>query len=537
MPLPRYAWSLARIALAGITVALFAGCAKTPLIVDRNRPPRTFLVAAPIDSTISHPAATGVSYSYRVHIYWRGEDPDGYVVGFLWAFDDSSAGHLHYTTKTDSTFDLTVNDSTDITGGATIIGSTRFHTFFIKAVDNLGKADPNFAIFNRTTFKASTLRPSVRFVGSIPSLAARDSGRVDTLSDGQPFQIHWTGNDSDGVVIRYKIDVGSFSGPLTSDTTATFNGGPGTIGLASGIYNLTLTAVDNALAVGKTSLFFVVNHDPETWFEPKGAPNGFYRAPFVNGNQGDPNQAQPFFEGDTVPYRSTVWFNWDGEDLGRPGAPNNPLPESNCLNGFSLELRGGTRNNGQAYVIGFVDSIRGAPTRPFKSNEPGYLGLAGFQSFILDSLDAGFNMFLLAASRDCSNRGDGTKAAFRFNCNYRPFIDSLFVDADPGGSGPPDFQDGRLISWRTHDREDGVATQVKIKLDGFSTRTVTSNETADDRGTTFVADSTFARLAPSNPHSVEVWAIDRAGFQSDSSLVVFFDLVPPGPTKPQTRRP
>src|SRR5689334_13549237 len=144
MPLRRYARSLARIVVAGLALVLLGSCAKTPLRVDRNRPPRTFLVAAPIDSTISHPTATGVSYSYRVHLYWRGEDPDGYVVGFLWAFDDSSVGKLRYTTKTDSIFDLTVNDSTDITGGSTMIGATKYHTFYIKAVDNLGKADPNF---------------------------------------------------------------------------------------------------------------------------------------------------------------------------------------------------------------------------------------------------------------------------------------------------------------------------------------------------------------------------------------------------------
>src|SRR6266446_1557724 len=219
MPLPRYARSLAGIALAGIAIALVAGCAKTPLLVDRNRPPRTLLVAAPIDSTIAHPTATGVSYSYRVHLYWRGEDPDGYVVGFLWAFDDSSAGHFHYTTKTDSIFDLTVNDSTDITGGATIIGSTRFHTFYIRAVDNLGKPDPNLIIYNRTTFKASTIRPHVRFIGGIPS---------------------GTGDDSDGVVIRCQPDLGSISSPLISDTCAYFNDTvPGPVGLATGVYNLT----------------------------------------------------------------------------------------------------------------------------------------------------------------------------------------------------------------------------------------------------------------------------------------------------------
>ena len=304
--------------MAGTTIGLFTSCAKSPLLVDRNRPPRTFLVAAPIDSTISHPAATGVSYSYRVHLYWRGEDPDGYVVGFLWAFDDSSAGHFRFTTKTDSIFDLTVNDSTDITGGSTLIGSTRFHTFYIKAVDNLGKPDPNFAVFNKTTFKASTIRPRVRFVGPLPSGMG-----IDTLSDGRPFQICWTGDDSDGVVIRYKFDVGTHSSPLTTDTCAYFNDSTNvnSVGLASGVYNLTLTAVDNALAVGKTNFLFVVNHDPETWFEPKGNPNGYYNPPFLNGSQVDPSLVFTFHQGDTIPYRSTVWFNWDGEDLGRPGTP------------------------------------------------------------------------------------------------------------------------------------------------------------------------------------------------------------------------
>jgi hypothetical protein len=144
-------------------------------------------------------------------------------------------------------------------------------------------------------------------------------------------------------------------------------------------------------------------------------------------------------------------------------------------------------------------------------------------------------MFILAASRDCSNRGDGTKAAFKFNCNFRPFMDSVVVDI--GNSGPPDFQDGRQITWHTHDKEDGVATSVRIKLDGSSTKIVSSFETADNPGTFFVADSTFANLRPFNPHFVELWAIDRAGFVSDSSIVVSFDLVPPGPTKRPTRRP
>jgi len=130
MALRRYLPSLARIAVAGSALAFLASCAKNPLIVDRNRPPRTFLVAAPIDSTISHPSATGVSYSYRVHLYWRGEDSDGYVVGYLWAFDDSSAGHFRYTAKTDSIFEVTVNDSAFLCCHARRLPDTRLSVMF-----------------------------------------------------------------------------------------------------------------------------------------------------------------------------------------------------------------------------------------------------------------------------------------------------------------------------------------------------------------------------------------------------------------------
>lgn len=525
MPLRRYLRSLARIAAAGSALAFLASCAKNPLIVDRNRPPRTFLVAAPIDSTISHPTATGVSYSYRIHLYWRGEDSDGYVVGYLWAFDDSSAGHFRFTTKTDSIFEVTVNDSADITRGATIIGTSRFHTFYVRAVDNLGKADPGFAAFNRTTYKATTIKPHVKFVGDLPSGIG-----VDTLSDGRPFKICWTGDDSDGVVVRYKFDVGTYTSPLTTDTCAFFNDPsvPGSPVLASGLYNMTVTAVDNAFATGTTNFVFVVNHDPETWFEPKGNPNGYYHPPYLGGNLVDESVVVPFAQTDTVPYRSTVWFNWDGEDLGRPGTPNNPDPESNCLNGFSVELRGGTRNGANAYTIGFIDTIQGVPPKPFKSNEPNYLRQAGFNNLVLDSLDPGFNMIMLAAARDCSNRGDGTKASFRFNCNFRPFIDSLVVEESV--SGPPLFEAGRLITWFSHDLEDGKAKNAKIKMDNTSTFL-----TPDFAESFFVPDSRFRALNPSNPHSVEVWVIDRAGFVSDSSLIVNFDL--PAPTSQSTRRP
>ena len=98
-----------------------------------------------------------------------------------------------------------------------------------------------------------------------------------------------------------------------------------------------------------------------------------------------------------------------------------------------------------------------------------------------------------------------------------------------GPQGSPPYQDGRCITWFAHDVEDGNARSVRIQYDDLLTE-----PTPDGVEFWFKADSTFARLRPGSiSHSVRVWAVDRAGFVSDSSLVVNFDLVPcvpPGST-------
>jgi len=97
---------------------------------------------------------------------------------------------------------------------------------------------------------------------------------------------------------------------------------------------------------------------------------------------------------------------------------------------------------------------------------------------------------------------------------------------------------GKVFTWFTHDLEDGVATRARVQLDGRSTQVIPTSETVDGNPAQFfVADSTFARLSPFNPHTFEVWAIDRAEFQSDRSKFISFDLVPPGPAPRQARRP
>jgi len=514
MPLQRCLCSLARIAMAGFAIWFVSGCAKDPLRVDRNRAPRTFIVAAP-GSSISGDTA---SASYRIHLYWRGEDSDGYIAGFYWAFDDPGIDKLRYTTRTDSIFELTVNDSSAIVGGSAIIGNTQAHTFFVQAVDNLGKVDPNLAIFNARLFNATTVSPLAFFRPPLPRGDSLPDGTklIDTLSDGAPFRINWGGSDKDGGITHFKYDVGVVSTGLLgpTDTTAAFNdpAAHGSIGLGSGVYSMTVTAVDNANAVGTTRFTFVVNHDPETWFEPKGSPIGHYIAPYIEGFKVD--REGTFARGDTIPYRSTIWFTWDGEDVS--GTP----PESDSLTGWSLTLRSGSRNGGETYTIGFLDEL--APGVRFKTNNPAVLGPLGFTNLILDSLDQGFNHLIDVKSRDASNRPDGTPAVFRFNVNRKPELRGALTVADTVAQVNPDFglEDCKVVYWSSYDYEDGEAISGSVRVDGgqsFTTRFL---------GDQFFIIANRVLLAGQafNPHSFEVRVKDRADFESDNPFAIQFDV-------------
>lgn len=514
---------LALVLLLSLAGAMALSCAKDPVEVDRNRPPQTFLVGAPIDTT-----AADVGYSYRIHLYWRGEDPDGYVVGFLWSWDDSSIGAFRYTTRTDSIFELAVNDSETVVGGVGNPQTSRYHTFYIRAVDNLGKPDPSLTMFNRRLFNAETEIPRVQFVGDIPNLA--DSAAIDTLCDRSPFTVCWTGFDPDGFVTRYRVNAGAYQSPLMTDTCITFNA-PGGPTLASGLYTLTVTAVDNANAVGTGTVQFVVNADPETWFTDSpgsptgGAPNwiGFYQAPFIGGEPATPQQGRgTFAEGQTIPYRSTVWFYWDGADT----APRQGGCEQDSLTGFAFGLNPGTRDGFNPYIIGFLDEI--APGTRFTTNDPQVLALANRTGLILDSLDAG-TVVARVAARDNAQRPDGTPASFTFNCNFYPTLDSLSVEPilaipDDGDSLEP----CRLIRWVGKDYEDGLTRAATVVLD--ETQVI---EWVRPEQFMIIADRRFRLLSPSGEeHSVRVRVADRADFKSqlpDGMKTVHFTIPLPSP--------
>ncbi|MBN1825297.1 MAG: hypothetical protein JW958_03450 [Candidatus Eisenbacteria bacterium] len=95
---------------------------------DKNKWPNTELTGAPVESTATF---------YRVHLFWKGFDEDGLIQGFEYAIDDTSRNNIWtYTTRTDSEF--VFNTATDESQQ-----QIREHSFYVRAIDNLGKEDPS----------------------------------------------------------------------------------------------------------------------------------------------------------------------------------------------------------------------------------------------------------------------------------------------------------------------------------------------------------------------------------------------------------
>jgi hypothetical protein len=331
-------------------------------------------------------------------------------------------------------------------------------------------------------------------------------------------------------VIGFKFDVGAFSSPIIRDSCVTFNdpSDPKSIAMSSGVYTLTVQAVDNAYALsdpGASKFLFVVNRDPETWFEDasggRGEPVGYYIQPFLRGQQVPP-VIQQFAEGDTVPYRSTVWWKWNGQDQ----ACDNP----SGIEAFSLALSQGSRNSGEPYIIGFLEEV--APGVPFNTNDPSVLGPAGFSNLILDSLDAGNNMQMLVRARDVSDRISGFQysGTFRFNCNFPPRLTGFTV-TDTCQTTPSGIVRGKLFRWVAEDEEDGLPGTAELILDNLETVLIQLTDTGG-APQFWIPESRFKDFAPDNPHFVEIRVQDRGEYWSAEKLRVSFDVDygnPPAP--------
>ncbi len=179
-----------RLLFAILSLGLIgAACRGVPeATVVPNQPPETHLF---IEGTVD---TTGA----RQRLCWYGNDPDGEVVGFFVAVDDTAA--RTFTTTHCSTFVFTSGQE------------PVFHTVYVWAQDNQGALDPTPATL---TLPVVNTPPTVAFLpGSLPQ---------DTVFPVVTF--YWEGHDEDGdeTILGYywwlDTDADSFSHFISAETT------------------------------------------------------------------------------------------------------------------------------------------------------------------------------------------------------------------------------------------------------------------------------------------------------------------------------
>ena len=174
------------LALLAVVLAACRGVPERELVP--NLPPDTHLF---VEGTVD---TTGA----RQRLCWYGNDPDGEVVGFYVAVDDTTA--RTFTTAHCSTFVFTSGQE------------PVFHTVYVWAQDNEGALDPTPA---RLTIPVVNTPPTVAFLpGSLPP---------DTVFPVVTF--YWEGHDEDGdeTIEGYfwwlDTDADSFAHFVSAETT------------------------------------------------------------------------------------------------------------------------------------------------------------------------------------------------------------------------------------------------------------------------------------------------------------------------------
>lgn len=146
---------------------------------NQNQAPTTYLTINEVNRSGSD------RLSSQIHVSWWGDDPDGYIVGYEYAFNaDTNSGSWKFTKLKDSTFVLPIPIGVDT---ADVI-------FRIRAIDNDSLRDPSAA---HVIFPIKNSVPEIQYVGTeIPS---------DTTYS--VFNFGWQLSDVDGFANINRIEV------------------------------------------------------------------------------------------------------------------------------------------------------------------------------------------------------------------------------------------------------------------------------------------------------------------------------------------
>ena len=162
---------------------VFTGCdISDPGTPIANLPPDTRLTSAPPEGTVT--TSSGDKLNFSIHMFWTGSDIDGEVVAYDIAINDTSTWLRTVITDSVLFFSAPSGEAGDL------------NTFYVRAIDDAGAADPTPSI---RSFTAHTLVPNTKING--------DPSRDDTTGRGVRF--HIVGKDEDGAEFNYSFSLDS----------------------------------------------------------------------------------------------------------------------------------------------------------------------------------------------------------------------------------------------------------------------------------------------------------------------------------------
>jgi hypothetical protein len=228
------------VLVAGIAVLVMFGCKiepKNPVEIG-NEWPRIYLVNVPPDSS---------QLPHAPIIYWYGADPDGYIVGYHWAIDDTSTWEI---LDVDS-----VLGTEDTIAFAAPLPDTEFtHIFYVRAVDNEGAVTISDSIARRV-FRVTNIPPVNTAFEEAPDSAATVFVRTDTLTTWEGVYFEWSTEDSDQVFapqFSWRWDSGAWSA-WDEATEKYFTGADDPALGTNGQHWLYLRARDDAMAIDSSA--------------------------------------------------------------------------------------------------------------------------------------------------------------------------------------------------------------------------------------------------------------------------------------------
>lgn len=569
-----------RLAISGflslLALTVLFGCrAFQPEVVVVNKPPETYILGAPAETS-------GGYYHYRV--WWYGTDLDGDVTRYVWALTDTSVqDHTldgdeedtrfnpatnistlrigNWTTRTDTVFDFSIRQ------GANLAYDMTLH---MVAVDDRGDFDRTPA---RLYFISNALsNPWLTFSMTVDGVT-RQVGNADTVGFGVPFTLSWTaqtGNirsfapellaerdtvpPADGLLgfkfrimdvpcdesredcwrpRRFRAGVGdsvSFFGLSSQLVFANDNSGADVLQkrLSSGAHRVLVNTIDVAgveVPATRQAFNIISNFDPDTRLlrgerdpvftdDPETYP---YYIVYHKEGETIRQEKRTFVEGQTVPDRAYVVFKalgWDDSRDRRRGAGGVKLQGA-----FeALGLYGGNANF--RFSSDFSDTLP-----PTWSNAAGVC--ADTVGFLVGSFDYTFTM----RSMDEHQRRDETPERFFFKANHPPCVQcvELLVGSELQSGGPFDCQDSRC-------RED---EEIFARFPDIPDTTSLRWATPVSRSPLWVNlnNNTISFTPPPVP-SAEWWPVDGAYYEyrlafhgADDALETW------DPARPQDRMP